>query len=87
MAPITRYKEIKELYKETYGDDLFVGPDAVTEICNWCTVGVKHNGDAVKNGDAHDVVNARTVDVLATILHGRETAGLKRDATARTRHF
>jgi hypothetical protein len=74
------YKEIAALYEETFGERIRAGVEWVVPLFHSCTTGVVCD-QSVERSDARKETIARTIDVLATIFHGREQADLLRQRT------
>ena len=78
------YHEIAALYEETFGERIRAGVQWVAPLFHSCTTGVVCDPDVAKCDTRKETI-ARTVDVLATIFHGRKQAELLRQGALRTK--
>jgi len=74
------YKEIAALYEETFGERIRAGVDWVVPLFHSCATGVVCDQNVARS-EAREETIARTIDVLATIFHGRKQAELLRQRT------
>jgi len=78
------YHEIAALYEETFGEQIRAGVQWVAPLFHSCTTGVVCDPNVPKCDTRKETI-ARTVDVLATIFHGREQAQLLRRRASGTK--
>jgi hypothetical protein len=71
------YQDIAALYEATFGERIRAGAQWVAPLFHSCTTGVACDPNVAKC-DARKETIARTVDVIATIFHGRKEAELLR---------
>jgi len=80
------YKEIAALYEQTFGERIRAGVEWVVPLFHSCATGVVCDPNVARNDAPRETI-ARTIDVLATIFHGRKQAELLRQGTLGMKHI